>query len=33
VADAKKPDPLDNYCYGLYKFSEGNDLGCWTIPR
>lgn len=33
VPVANKPKPLDNYCYGLYEFSDGNDLGCWTIPR
>ena len=33
VADAASPSPLDNYCYGLYAFSTGDDLGCWTPDR
>lgn len=33
VPESGSPSPLDNYCYGLYVFGEGNDLGCYTPAR
>ncbi len=33
VPDSSARSPIDNYCYGLYTFSQGEDLGCWTPAR
>ena len=33
VPDSTTPSPLDNYCYGLYAFGTGNDIGCWSPDR